>query len=140
MEHTGSHFEFDASTAACVRTTAAAALVTVASLGLAFPFALVFHRRWRADHSIINGRRLEFTGSARELFAVWWPAYILIVLTLGLYGFVVYPRILRWTWEHTTFGPWQSERVSTPHAALPTDTSRLHLAFVTEPGRHQLAG
>jgi uncharacterized membrane protein YjgN (DUF898 family) len=140
MEHAASHFEFDGTTTACIGTTALAAVVTVGSLGLAFPVALVFHRRWRASHTIVNGRRLEFTGSTRELFAIWWPAYLWTVLTLGLYGFVVYPHLLRWTWEHTTFGAWQSERSAASHAGVTSESSRLPLAFVNEPGRHQLAG
>ena len=47
-------------------------VVTVATLGLCYPFALVLRERWRAKHSYIEGRRLVFNGSAWGLFGLWW--------------------------------------------------------------------
>jgi len=60
-------------------------------------------QRWRAKHSLIDGKRLIFTGSAWGLFGRWILWLLLIIVTLGIYAFWVGPRIQRWKWEHTDF-------------------------------------
>ena len=80
-------------------------LITVLTLGICYPFALVLKERWRAKHSYIDGERLTFTGSAFGLFGNWIKWLILSVLTLGIYLLWVGPRIARWKWEHTDFDP-----------------------------------
>ncbi len=59
--------------------------------------------RWKASHTTLDGRRLQFTGSAVGLFILWIKWLLLIIVTLGISGFWVYPRLLRWTTEHQTF-------------------------------------
>jgi len=81
------------------------------TLGICYPYALVLRERWRARHSYIEGRQLAFNGSALGLFGLWWKWLILIIVTLGIYGFWVGPRIYRWKWEHTSWAqplpmPW----------------------------------
>ena len=96
-------FEFDGGAATYVGTAILAALVTVLTAGICYPFAVVLRQRWRAKHSMIDGRRLEFTGSAWGIFGrwVWW--LFLVFVTLGIYSFWVMPRMERWKWEHTRF-------------------------------------
>lgn len=67
------------------------------------PFALVLLERWRCKHSFINGQQLVFTGSAVGLFGLWIKWFLLMIITLGIYGFWVGPRISRWKWENTGF-------------------------------------
>ncbi|WP_250150502.1 DUF898 family protein [Mycolicibacter acidiphilus] len=96
-------FAFDGGAGTYFGTAVLALLITVLTLGICYPFALVLRERWRAKHSYIEGRQLVFNGSAWGLFGLWWKWLILIVLTLGIYGFWVGPRIARWKWENTSW-------------------------------------
>ncbi len=134
-------FDVDGDVAGYLGIRVLAALVTVLTLGFGFPFGLVLVRRWKARHTKVGGRRLVFTGSARDLFRrwlAWWP---LTVLTLGLYGFAVYPRVLTWMWDHTDYADvWRLEESRPAVAEGPlAPPSRLPLAFEVRPGRHRLS-
>ncbi|GAA4737120.1 hypothetical protein GCM10023328_17120 [Modestobacter marinus] len=98
-------FTFDGGAATYVGTAILAFLITVLTLGICYPFALVLRERWRAKHSYIDGYPLVFTGSAIGLFGNWIKWLLLSVITLGIYLFWVGPRITSWKWEHTAFDP-----------------------------------
>jgi uncharacterized membrane protein YjgN (DUF898 family) len=98
-------FRFDGGAGTYVGTAILAFLITVFTLGICYPFALVLRERWRAKHSLIDGQRLVFTGSAWGLFGNWLKWFLLMVVTLGIYSFWVGPRIAQWKWEHTDFAP-----------------------------------
>ena len=99
----GRQFAFDGGAATYVGTGLLAFVITVFTLGICYPFALVLRERWRAKHSYIDGVQLRFTGSAWGLFFRWLTWLLLSIITLGIYLFWVGPRIQRWRWEHTTF-------------------------------------
>jgi uncharacterized membrane protein YjgN (DUF898 family) len=82
-------------------TAVLAALITIFSLGIAYPFALVLVERWRAKHSFIDGKQLVFTGTGIGLFGLWIKWALLTLITLGIYSFWVAPAIAKWKWEHT---------------------------------------
>lgn len=96
-------FAFDGGAATYFGTAILGFLITVVTLGLCYPFALVLRERWRPKHSYIEGRQLIFTGSAWGLFGLWWKWFLLIIVTLGIYSFWVGPRLYRWRWEHTSW-------------------------------------
>lgn len=96
-------FAFDGGAATYVGSALLALLITVCTLGICYPFALVLMQRWRAKHSYIGGRQLMFDASAWGLFGLWLKWFFLIVITLGIYTFWVAPRVERWKWEHTTW-------------------------------------
>ena len=96
-------FTFDGGAATYIGTGLLGFLITVLTLGICYPFALVLGERWRAKHSFIDGQRLVFTGTAIGLFGLWIKWFLLIVITLGIYVFWVVPRITAWKWEHTNF-------------------------------------
>ena len=70
-----------------------AALITIFTAGICYPFALVLLERWRCKHTYIDGQRLVFTGTGIGLFGLWIKWFVLIVITLGIYSFWVAPRI-----------------------------------------------
>jgi hypothetical protein len=80
-------FTFDGGAATYVGTALLGVLITVVTLGICYPFALVLKERWRAKHSYIDGHRLVFTGSAIGLFGLWIKWFLLSVVTLGIYLF-----------------------------------------------------
>ena len=96
---------FDGGAATYFGTAILATLVTVCTLGICFPFALVLFQRWRAKHTLILGHRLIFTGMATHLFGLWLKWLFLIIITLGIYSFWVTPRIFKWVAEHTDIDP-----------------------------------
>lgn len=103
MQTNSGRFKFDGGAATYVGTALLGVLITVLTLGICYPFAVVLMQRWRAKHSLIDGKRLVFTGSAWGLFGRWLLWLLLIIVTLGIYSFWVGPRIQRWKWEHTDF-------------------------------------
>lgn len=94
-------FTFDGGAGTYWGTAILGLLITTLTLGICYPFSVVLMQRWRAKHSFIDGQQLEFTGSAWGLFGLWIKWLILIVITLGIYGFWVAPRIQKWKWENT---------------------------------------
>src|SRR3954451_11497349 len=105
MARNSGRFHFDGGAATHLGTGILGVLITVFTLGICYPFALVLNERWRAKHSYIDGQRLVFTGSATALFGNWIKWLLLIVITLGIYLFWVGPRISKWKWENTDFDP-----------------------------------
>lgn len=103
MAHNSGRLHFDGGAATYWGTALLGFLITVLTLGICYPFALVLKERWRAKHSYIDGQRMVFTGSALGLFGTWLKWLVLSVITLGIYLFWVAPRIAKWKWEHTDF-------------------------------------
>lgn len=96
-------FAFDGGAATYFGTALLAAVVTILTLGICYPYALVLRERWRAKHSFIEGRQLVFLGTASGLFGLWLGWLLLIIITVGIYSFWVGPRIYRWKWENTSW-------------------------------------
>jgi uncharacterized membrane protein YjgN (DUF898 family) len=97
------HFRFDGGAATYFGTGLLAFLVTVVTLGFAYPYALVLRRRWVCRHTYIDGRRLIFLGTGISLFANWVKWLLLTFVTLGIYSFWVMPRVHQWVIENTDF-------------------------------------
>jgi uncharacterized membrane protein YjgN (DUF898 family) len=98
-------FFFDGGAGTYVGTAVLAFLVTILTLGICLPFAMVLRERWKAKHTYVEGRRLVFTGSGIRLFGHWLLWELLIVVTLGIYSFWVVPRLTKWKVEHLAFDP-----------------------------------
>lgn len=97
------HFTFDGGAGTYLGTSILAVLITLVTLGIAYPYALVLMQRWKAKHTFIDGKQLTFTGTGLGLFGHWIKWFLLCIITLGIYGFWVQPRVVRWTVEHTDF-------------------------------------
>ncbi|MGE3327155.1 MAG: DUF898 family protein [Acidimicrobiia bacterium] len=96
-------FRFDGGAGTYLGTAILAFLITLLTLGIALPFAVVLRQRWRAKHTYINGQRLVFVGTGLSLFGNWLKWLLLIIVTLGVYSFWVVPRITKWIIENTDF-------------------------------------
>jgi uncharacterized membrane protein YjgN (DUF898 family) len=105
MAHNSGRFHFDGGAATYFGTALLGVLITVFTLGICYPFALVLRERWRCKHTYIDGQRLVFTGTGLGLFGTWVKWLLLIIVTLGIYSFWVAPRIQKWKTEHTDFDP-----------------------------------
>lgn len=96
-------FRFDGGAASGFAVRLAGLIMTIGTLGVCYPWAIVLVNRWKARHTFVNGRQLRFTGNAHTLFGSWITWLGLCVVTLGIYSVWVYPRITRWTIEHRTY-------------------------------------
>ncbi len=79
------------------------ALVTVVTLGICYPWAFCMVYRWEARHTVIDGRRLYFTGTATGLFAQWIKWLLLTFITCGIYSFWLTIKMKQWKTKHTHF-------------------------------------
>jgi uncharacterized membrane protein YjgN (DUF898 family) len=103
MQSNSKRYTFDGGAGTYLGTAILGLLITVFTLGICYPFAVVLRQRWRAKHSFIDGKQLIFTGSAWGLFGNWIKWLLLIIITLGIYSLWVGPRIQKWVWENTDF-------------------------------------
>lgn len=96
-------FRFDGGAGSYIGVGILSALLTVLTLGIAYPWAVCMSYRWRAEHTLVYGRRVHFTGTGGRLFGTWIKWLVLIIITIGIYSFWVAPRLTRWIVEHQDF-------------------------------------
>lgn len=77
-------------------------IVSVITLGLAYPAMSCWKLRWETRHTFINGRQLTFDGKALQLFGKFIVWLLLSVITFGIY-YIVAMRvgIIKWQTKHT---------------------------------------
>ena len=76
-------------------------LLTVITLGLAYPWAVCMKERWIAKHTIIDGKQLVFDGTGVQLigkYLLWW---FLTIITFGIYSFWLNIKMKQWVVKHT---------------------------------------
>lgn len=78
-------------------------LVTVCTCGICYPLAFTMVYNWEVKHTVIDGKRLRFDGSAIGLFGLWIKWLLLIIITLGIYSFWVSISLKKWKTKHTHF-------------------------------------
>ena len=98
-------FRFDGGAGSYFGVGILAFFITLLTLGIALPYAIVLKQRWRSEHTIIDGRRLVFLGTGVSLFLNWLKWFLLMVITVGIYSFWVVPRIHKWIVENTDWAP-----------------------------------
>lgn len=97
------HSYFDGSVIGYILNNIAAALIVTFTLGLGTPWAICLLYKWEIEHTIVEGRRLGFDGTAMQLFGNWIKWFLLCIITLGIYGFWVHVKLLDWKARHTYF-------------------------------------
>ena len=73
------------------------------TLGLAYPWVMCMVERWKAKHTVINGRRLAFTGRGSQLFGWYILWSFLTLITFGIYIIWFGLGMERWRVKHTVF-------------------------------------
>lgn len=56
---------------------------------------------WKVKHTVIDGHRLYFDGTAIQLFGNWIKWLILTVITLGIYSLWLNIKLEQWITKHT---------------------------------------
>ena len=57
--------------------------------------------KWRVSHTVINGKRLTFTGTGVSLLGHWILWEILTVITLGIYALFAHVALRKWELSNT---------------------------------------
>ncbi len=78
-------------------------IITVCTLGICYPWALCMIYGWKINHTVVDGRRLKFTGTALGLFGNWIKWLLLCIITLGIYSFWLFIALEKWKVKNTTF-------------------------------------
>ena len=78
-------------------------LITICTLGICYPWALCMKYGWKVNHTVVEGRRLKFNGSAVGLFGNWIKWLVLTIITLGIYSFWVGIALEKWKVKNTSF-------------------------------------
>ena len=78
-------------------------LITLVTLGICYPWAITMIYSWEAKHTVLDGRRLQFKGTAVGLFVQWMKWWFLCLITLGIYGFWVGIALKKWKTKNLEF-------------------------------------
>jgi uncharacterized membrane protein YjgN (DUF898 family) len=78
-------------------------LLTVITLGIYVPWAVVNYNKWRCRNTFLNGSNFVFEGEGSHLlgkFIIW---YLLTIITCGIYWIWASVELEKWTQEHTAY-------------------------------------
>lgn len=78
-------------------------LMTLFTIGLAFPWAVCYKQRWLIKNQYIEGQRLVFRGTGAQLFGNYIKWLLLSLITFGIYGLWLPIKIQQWVSKHTHF-------------------------------------
>lgn len=95
--------EFDGSTLGYWGYHFLAGLVTLLTLGIAYPWMHCMLLRWQARHTTVCGKRMCFDGKGLHLIGRYLLWGLLTVVTLGIYGLWMGVNIKKWQTKHTHF-------------------------------------
>lgn len=76
-------------------------ILTFISFGLLFPFVVCYRQRWFAKHTVINRKKIIFTGKSLNLignYLLWW---FLCIITFGIFGLWLPIKIENWKAKNT---------------------------------------
>lgn len=99
----GRHSFFDGGLISYIGWFLLGLIVTVLSLGILYPWAVVMLYGWKINHTVIDGHRMHFNGTALGLFGHWIKWWFLTIITLGIYGFWVFIKLEDWKAANTIF-------------------------------------
>lgn len=87
---------FDGNTLQLIGINLLSALLNICSLGLLYPFTVCYKLRWINKHTVINRKKLAFTGKAISLLGHYILWTILTIVTFGIFGFWLPIQELKW--------------------------------------------
>lgn len=95
--------KFDGGLLGQIGWTLLGAIITSITLGICYPWAVCMIKKWEVSHTVINGHRLAFDGTAVQLFGNWIKWFFLTLINVGIYGFWVDIKMKQWVTKHTHF-------------------------------------
>ena len=77
-----------------------ASIICTITLGLGTPWAICYMMKFVVGHAVVDGKRMAFDGTGAQLFGNWIKWFLLTLITCGIYGFWVIPRMYQWVVSH----------------------------------------
>lgn len=103
MENDNSKSYFDGGLLSLIGWSILGFFLTLITLGICYPWAVVMVYGWQINHTVIEGKRLKFNGTGLSLFGNWIKWWLFSVITLGIYLLWVGIAIKKWQAKHTVF-------------------------------------
>jgi uncharacterized membrane protein YjgN (DUF898 family) len=94
---------YDASTLGGIGIKILTFFMIVCSLGILYPWAAAISLDFKTRHTVIDGKRLHFTGTGAGLFGNYIKWWLLSIITFGIYLFWLSKKIYQWQIKHTHF-------------------------------------
>ncbi|NMA72582.1 DUF898 family protein [Jeotgalibaca arthritidis] len=94
---------FDGGLFSLIGWTLLGSIITAFTFGICYPWALCMIYGWKINHTVVEGKRMRFVGSAVGLFGHWIKWLALTIITLGIYGFWVSIKLEDWKVKNTIF-------------------------------------
>ena len=95
-------FQFHGGAASYLGVGIVSFLITVFTLGLALPWAIVMQQSWKINNTTLDGKKLHFKGTGLGLFGLWIKWWFFMLITLGIYSFWIMPELQKWIAKNTT--------------------------------------
>lgn len=92
---------FDGSISKLILIRILGVIITILTLGICLPFVLCMIYKWKINHSVVDGVRLEFTSSASKLFGRWLKWWFLSIITIGIYSLWAQIKLEDWKLKNT---------------------------------------
>lgn len=140
---------FDGSVAQLIGYSILSYLLTAATFGIAYPWALCMLQRWEAEHTVADEHRLIFDGKGAQFFGLWFLLsvipygvlivasgvvlmaakdgsvgtliliYLFLIIVALCYACFVRVRVKKWIISHTHFKCMPAYAYSSPDPASP---------------------
>ena len=94
---------FDGSLLELIGWSILGGILTTITLGIFYPWALCMIYSWKINHTVVEGKRLQFNGKAVSLFSQWVKWLLLCIVTLGIYSFWISIALEKWKVKNTSF-------------------------------------
>ena len=94
---------FDGGYFAYIGISILVALVSIITLGVAYPWMCCWLHRWKAKHTVICGKRMFFNGTGLQLIGKYLLWSFLRIITFGIYGLWMSISIRKWISKHTHY-------------------------------------
>ena len=75
-------------------------LVSIITLGIAFPAMICWLYKWLYANTHVDGKQLHFDGKGRQLFGKWILWLFLSIITLSIYSWWIPIKLKQWEISH----------------------------------------
>ena len=120
-EATKENTYFDGKMGGWLGWTLLGCLVTTFTLGICFPIAYCWLRRWKVNHTVVNGYRLQFQGKGGKLIGRWILWMLLSIITIFIFALWIPTKLEKWSAARTvaTFDKQEEEKKEEPQQEEP---------------------
>lgn len=108
----GKNFEFKGS-AGGYFVASIVSLITAYIPIVGWPVGFNYYASWIADNALVNGRKVKYSAAYVETLVFLLINVLLLIITLGLYGFWFVPKSFKFIAEHVSY----VDETSAPAAA-----------------------